>query len=125
MAKIARYSSVYQLENDPLISKRNKAIFQEEGEIMCEGVIEAVLNKCGDLLTNTTFWREILYNRKEYIKALEKLLDKKIIINIITFLGAWKNINLGVDPNFFSSYFVQYMNSIKYWKKFNSQAMKL
>ena len=85
-AKLVKYGEVYQLPYDPFENAIEKALHQEFGEILVEGVkryIE-IENKSNTLLLNKDFWDEIVKMRANLIKDIMHLSQKKISLVLVS-----------------------------------------
>lgn len=115
---LARSSIVKQLMCDPFHNLNSKCIFQEYGEIICEGLIEARIAGNHNLLTNQEFWSKILRRRQKVLIKLELIVSchsKDKSFNI-----AFDELRLyhsSVNPIIFESFFIEYFNNLNKWNK--------
>lgn len=75
---IARYSGVIQLEYDPFAGMLEKALFQEFGEVLCDGLACAIaVHGDKSLLTTDDFWRLSCMKRRDELVELTKALETR------------------------------------------------
>lgn len=116
-SKIETFCEVEQLEFDQFEGATKKAITQQFGEILRDGVIEAREQNDFTLLLRDTFWYEILEIEIDYIKKLKKLCNG---INVETIAmdvhDALMDYHLNIGPESFVNVFMEYFNMKYQWK---------
>ena|SRR2546426_6112572 len=70
---LEQIDSVEQLNYDPFFDWKEKVFFQEEGEILWEGMYIATSQSCVHYLSEVTFWLDILKQRRSRIECLSLL----------------------------------------------------
>lgn len=114
-AKLVKYGEVYQLPYDPFENAVEKALQQEFGEILVEGLIEIDSRNDFSSLKNNIFWQKILKNCESKLKEIKELCksrDFEIRVNVCsTLLEYYKNLN----SNSFVEVFNQYFNEKTHW----------
>ena len=114
-AKLVKYGEVYQLPYDPFENAVERALQQEFGEILVEGIIDAIPEGNLSLLKSVAFWDNVLKKCKTNLKRLKELCnDKNFEMGSIicsTLLEYYKTLS----PKKFVKVFNQYYNEKTRW----------
>jgi hypothetical protein len=108
-AKLVKYGKVYQLPYNPFENAVEKALQQEFGEILVEGVMKAETENDFTLLKDNTFWQKILKNHKDdliRIKGMCKNNKFEVGVNVCSaLLEYYRNLSTNNFVNVFNQYF--------------------
>lgn len=116
--QVARFSSVEQLACDPFGEAVEKAIFQEPGEIACDGVIGAVLRRNVRALTSKDYWRRICAERREDLETLSARVEDHPRSDVLReTLRAVLAYHDRVAPEGFRHFFFDYEAVQSDWRK--------
>ena len=115
-AKLVEHGEVYQLPFNPFENGVERALEQEFGEILVEGVKEASRNDKFSLLMEEIFWECILEESVINIKKILSLYKGKNIENIaMPVCSALLEYHTIVAPNSFTKVFNEYFDKKKNW----------
>lgn len=115
-ARIVRHGEVSQLQFNPFENAVKRALDQEFGEVLIEGIQRA--HALGDvsLLTNEKFWMESLVDISMTIKKLLPLcLEKDIKAIATTVCSALLGYHNTLHPDTFTKLFVEYFDKRTEW----------
>ena len=116
-AKLVKYGEVYQLPYDPFENAIEKALHQEFGEILVEGVkryIE-IENKSNTLLLNKDFWDEIVKMRANLIKDIMHLSQKNKSSIGVSVSKHLLSYYAHIDREKIANIFIDYYRKRKFW----------
>lgn len=110
--------SVEQLYYDPFSDWKEKIFFQEEGEILWEGIYLSTLKFCTIELSSVAFWREVIKRRRSQIERLSSLLFPKTTNKLAHEIqGILLNHLDSLDSQYFAHIMNMYLRSKKDWHK--------
>lgn len=112
-----QYGTVRQLPYNYYRNALDKAMSQEIGEIMADGVKEAFLAQDFGLLIKHGFWREILNEKKVYYNQLIERSIHKNRDDLSKILLGVRNYSLTLDENIFVKMFRGYVRDNRQWNK--------
>ena len=108
---------VDQMPYEPFENAKQKAIFQEEGEILWEGTKLSPKTRRKESLSDPNYWKRIIEIRKKQIEHIDNL---KIPTHMRPFAQNLKftlsNYNGNCHPVHFSEIFNTYFKNLNYWK---------
>jgi len=116
---LARYGTVTQLYYDPFGDMEAECLFQEPGEILVEGLIDAiVMYRRPSLLFEEVFWRKIVFSRKSRITEIEGLLrERPDGRELLHHHGKLAIYHEEVDPRTFAKWWRGYFEANKIWRQ--------
>ena len=114
-AKLVKYGEVYQLPYDLFKNAVEKALKQEFGEILVEGVIKATTKSDFTLLNNNTFWQKIIKNQKDNLKEIKMICENKNFETGVKVCSALLEYHKNINPNNFATVFRQYFIKKTLW----------
>lgn len=115
-SKIIKYGEVYQILQDPFENAVKRALDQEFGEILADGVHVALNRGDFSLLMHKTFWDAILGGRTVEIERLMELCKGKNLESIaIDVCRLLLDYHFKVSSDTFCNVFIDYFNKRKKW----------
>lgn len=116
-AKFETHCEVEQQQYDPFESATTRALNQEFGEIIEEGVEEASMRSDHDLLLREKFWKEICEARLNYINQLPKLIAGTRLEHIgLNVYRQLREYHSHLSSNLFVDVFLRYFNRRQRWR---------
>ena len=116
--KLIKYGEVQQLTFNPFENAVERALQQEFGEILVDGVMKASYSNNFSLLMDENFWKNILNESEMNIRKLISVSKGKNIENIvIQVCSALLEYHTSFTPNKFTEVFTKYFNQKRYWLK--------
>jgi hypothetical protein len=113
---IGRYSGVTQLDYDPFAGIAEKALFQEFGEIVCEGVARAAVQKDTSLLLSRGFWRYNCMVRRDALAELSSALESGLGSRVWQVpVRALIGLHERLDAKEVQAYFRDYCSRLAAW----------
>ena len=115
-AKLIKYGEVYQLAYNPFKNAVERALQQEYGEILVDGVHEAFKRKDFSLLIHKDFWDEILEDRIIDIRNLKRQCKgKNIESSGVAVCEALLSCHSKTKSDAFTKVFVDYFDKRGKW----------
>ena len=115
-AKLVKYGEVYQLPYDPFKNAVEKALHQEFGEILVEGVRKFIENGNNTaLLLNKDFWNEIIKARTSLIKHIKNLSHENNFSTGVSICKHLLNYHFNIDGEEITNIFTIYFQRRKLW----------
>lgn len=102
---------VFQELADPFMNYRHRIEFQENGEMLLDGILD--LNPQPDQLTlmKLSFWERITQERIVYLKKLKELAGENQQRNYINILDKVLSYHSGISPKVFQDSFISYFSN--------------
>ena len=117
---------VEQLYYDPFFDWKERVFFQEEGEILWEGVYEAVSKSCTNDLSSVAFWIDVIKQRRSRIKSLISLILPERTKNIAVEIQQTLLNHLDkLDSQHFSNTINTYLHSADNWRRLYRKAKRI
>ena len=117
--KLTKYGEVHQLPFNPFENAVERALQQEFGEILVDGVQKATQNNTFSLLMAEKFWKSVLEESEMNIKRLMGLCRGKDIEDVVmSVCSTLLKYHVFLTPNKFAEVFTEYFNQQKYWLAF-------
>jgi len=115
-AKLVKYGEVYQLPYDPFKNAVEKALQQEFGEILVEGVKKSIENGNNTaLLLNKDFWNEVIKARTSLIKCIKNLSHENNFSTGGSICKHLLNYHLKINGEEIANIFTIYFQRRKLW----------
>ena len=106
--KLTKYGEVHQLSFNPFENAVERGLQQEFGEILVEGVKEAVESRNSEVLIDKHFWNRIIEKRTNIIKDLTNLSKNSCDTAVGRFLLSYlSKIDVKKFVNIFITYFIR------------------
>lgn len=121
-APMARCGSIVQLSYDPFENSVDRSIFQEPGEILCEGIIRGVtLENRPELLFQEAFWLRVLEERRAFLEQVRELaVPPEYRTSVSSALGSLLTFHTSADPGAFVKCCLAYQGRIGGWRAVSS-----
>lgn len=109
--------TVDQMKFDSFLDWETKVVFQEEGEILWEGVYFSSKTNRQEELTNPNYWNAIFENRFTKIQYIDNLSLHESVLSVTQkikkmLLDYHENLN----PEYFSKIFIKYFSDLVNWE---------
>lgn len=114
-AKLVKYGEVHQLSYDPFKNAVEKALQQEFGEILVEGVMKAETNNEFTLLKNNAFWQKILKRRENDLREIKEMCKNNNFEIGFDVCSVLLEYHRNISSNNFVNVFKQYLNKKTFW----------
>jgi hypothetical protein len=123
---VEQINSLEQLYYDPFSKWKEKVFFQEEGEILWEGVYLAPSESCVNELSSTRFWTDAINRRRSRIGLLSSLplpkTTKKLALEIQETLLNYLD---SVDSQYLAEKMDLYLHSADDWRNLYDEVRRI
>ena len=120
--KIIQTGNVIQSKYDPFLNYQSKIIFQEFGEILLSGVSKVYNENSFEKLTQRLFWRDILNERKKYLKKLTIASERQGLENYSTIIQHIQNNYSNFNTQSFQNTFKIFWNDVAIFHELNEKS---
>jgi hypothetical protein len=121
----ARCGEVEQLRSDFFKDLGDRLPYQEYGEILLIGFAEALSHCTPGLLTEMSYWVEVIGDREDELEELEQLLHPRVSTKEWRAFRILEEFHRNVKPSIFVRNSIQYFANLPLWLSMLEEAKRL